>query len=319
MENLEILEPEFTGKGFQITQKIRRLDTGSGRYYVMENALGLLQPYMSVTTAIGASFPPSAFLLEWQRNQGGHEAYRYELKARADYGTFMHVCIGKYIEAWYGLPTAQGYLEGEYINVEALIADQLREFTTVPYKYIVDESEWKRKALLHIYSFAAFFQEKQVDILALEIPVANDNFLREFCDEAVAPLAGCIDLVCWLLFNGKPTLSIVDFKSGKDFHESHIRQLAIYRELWNAAYPDHQIEKIFNWRPNDWRDKPTYTLENQTPKKEANLKAINHALAAYFMHNPVKLPPKKLYAPIKRGAPVENFVKIGNEGDQSWD
>lgn len=54
----------------------------------------------------------------------------------------------------------------------------------------------------------------------------------------------------------------------KGFYESHEMQLALCYEMWNDKNRGiFEVEKIFNWSPNDWVSNPVYNFKDQTKNK----------------------------------------------------
>ena len=91
-----------------------------------------------------------------------------------------------------------------------------------------------------------------------------------------------IDLVCTLQTKEGRKTAIVDFKSGRNgFSEEHELQLHLYRDMWHENFPEHQIDKVFNFSPKDWRkEKPTYNFKDQTESEMAAVRDDILAIAA---------------------------------------
>lgn len=306
LENFELIEPAFIGAGWQPPKKsYHRQDTdGEGRYYWSENELGINVPYLSVTTALGRALPTSPPLAEWKANQGGHEAYVHVLQAAADYGTFMHACIQRFVEIYFKFP------EINPIEPLDIIQETLKDFKYVPYKFLIKEYQWVARAKNDLYSFNKWLQDKDVVPVYIEAIFGTDNFIK-IDDDAKLPVAGALDLVCELTFNKRRLFSIVDHKSGQNFWDSHVKQLGMYQDIYNEQN-ERQVEAVFNWRPTDWRKTPTYVFEHQTPKY--NRKALQLMLAGYYLENPFTVPPRKIYEPITRDCPDQNFARAERSG-----
>lgn len=269
--DIEELSALYFDKYALIEPPIRmyRLNAGGNRYYYNyphDNA----EPefYPSVTTIISQTLPKSKYLEKW----GWDNFHSYEEKnafvdERAYYGTFLHIQIADFlINKNYNLDELKGKLK-QYIECEKL-----------PFKFINYADELKKDML----SFAKFCIDTNLKPLAIEIVLAHpDNCY-----------GGAIDLVCELdleikCFHGevyktgkrkgqpKQTVkrervrAIGDFKSGrKGFYESHKIQLKAYQEMWNVNYPNIPVDYTFNWSPKEWRNEPSYNLEDQTNSKE---------------------------------------------------
>ena len=211
---------------------------GHRYYYVFEDGEPVFFP--SVTTLLRQTMPTSPFLIKWMVENGDAATEKRDMAAA--YGTLMHAEIEKLlIGRSYDLDkvpeVVQAYMERENI------AD----------KYFF---EWAPKLRKDLLAFAQFAKDWQVKPMAVEISLYHPDYRY----------AGCIDLPCWLTDKkGNTFPAIVDFKSGrKGFWEEHELQLELYRMMWNKAYPECEVERIFNWSPKDWRTSPTYNFKEQT-------------------------------------------------------
>lgn len=247
-------------------QRVYRLQSGGDRLYYTYDENGEPEFYISVTSMIQKTTPTSPHLIKWMAEMGYEESKQYASE-RADYGTFMHAEIARLlIDRTLNLDEMKHRL-GEYIEANEL-----------PAGFMIHLDELRKDLL----AFAQFVIDHKVKPLAIEIVLTHYK-----------GYAGAIDLPCVMEIEedgldeenpyksgprkGQPREvkvkrdihAIIDFKSGrKGFYEDHEIQLAAYREMWNEAYPDKQVERIFNWAPNDWRGTtPTYKLKDQTNSK----------------------------------------------------
>lgn len=264
MNTLELINglsvEEMTAKFFDeaiivAPYKVFQLNSNGFRYYYKFDDDGEPTFYPSVTTILSQVMPKSPYLEKWINEMGAENAERYKME-RASYGTFMHSQFEKLlIEGEYNLDTLQEQL-AEYIDENSLPKDFI---------YYCDDL---KKDLL---AFAQFIIDYDVKPIAIEIGLVHPE----------KKYAGCVDLVCSMRESPKSEeriRCIIDFKSGrKGFHEEHELQLEMYRQMWNYNYPDHAIERIFNFSPKDWRKLPTYNLKEQTDSE--NLAKLPHLLA----------------------------------------
>lgn len=231
-----LLEPEY---------KLYQLNSNGQRYYY-RFVDGEPEFYPSVTTILDRTLKQSPFLIKWLANKGMEEAERYR-DERAAYGTFMHAQFEKLlIERTYNLD---------------MLKENLRlyiESKNLPQDFIFYADDLKKDML----AFAQFVKDYDVRPLAVEIALVHPD----------KGYAGMIDLPCTMVKPGKDERfrAIVDFKSGRNgFYEGCELQLHMYMDMWNANYPDHTIERVFNFSPKDWRKKPTYNLKEQTDSPNA--------------------------------------------------
>ena len=227
--------------------KVWQLNSKGHRYYYRYDENGNPEFFPSVTTILSQTLPKSPFLIQWIADKGMDEAERYK-QERAAYGTFMHGAFEELIIARsYDLDGLKGKLKA-YIESERL-----------PVDFINYADDLKKDVL----AFAQFVIDYDVRPFAVEIALVHPFY----------KYAGMIDCPCTILDRpgGKNRIrAIVDFKSGrKGFYEEAEIQLHLYREMWNANFEQHQIEKCFNFSPKDWRKKPSYNLKDQTDSPNA--------------------------------------------------
>lgn len=260
----EVCVPEFLDPNWMREQpeEVFRLDRKGRRYYYTLDENNNPTFYISVTTFIQNSLPTSPFLTEWKVQQG--ENYAEVAEERAHYGTFLHIQCGELlIDSTYNLDTLPYKLE-KYADEHKLQPSFLKH-----------SEELKRDVL----AFAQFIIDKEVTPIAIEIVLTD----RE------RGLAGAVDLVCEMNVEEKVLseqryqsgprkgqrkevkeiqrqVCIVDIKSGrKGFWESHEIQLHQYWRMWDMAFPNVRVQKVFNWAPSDWRPPiPSYKLKDQT-------------------------------------------------------
>lgn len=218
--------------------RLWRYDKTEDRFYyrIIGNQL---KPYLSVTSFTQKILPTSPYLMRWY-GDNGNDVAEYKKNLSAEYGTILHMEIAKAIK------------NNSYSFRE--LETTLMEVITEQYKYCY--ADWLFSLKKDLMSFFEFYAQQVVKVISLEIPVCSDNF----------DLAGTVDLVCQVQFDGKPVNAIVDFKSGrKGFFEAHELQLHCYKEIWNERFGDlFEVSHVFNWAPNAWRKKPTFKFKNQT-------------------------------------------------------
>lgn len=235
--------------------RLFQLNSDGHRYYYRFNDAGEPEFYPSVTTLLKQVMPTPPALLDWMI-ANGKDGSAEKRDLAAAYGTFMH---------------------GQF---ETLIINRRYDFDSVPatlLTYMERENlpekvfaEWLPKVRKDVLAFAQFIKDWNVKPLAVEIGLYHPKF----------HYAGCLDLPCVMTDpkTGKSFVAIVDFKSGrKGFYEEHELQLHLYREMWNAHYPEMPVARVFNFSPKDWRKAPTYNLKDQTDSE--NVKKLPYLLA----------------------------------------
>lgn len=223
-------------------EKLYQLNSGGHRYYYRYDENGEPQFFPSVTTILSQTLPKPIYLEKWIAEQGWENAERYK-NERASYGTFMHAQFEDVlINKTYDLDSLNERLK-QYI-----------ERNKLPEDFIYHADELKKDVL----AFAQFVIDYDVRPLAVEIALAHPE--RHY--------AGMIDLVCemaQLPGSDKRILALIDFKSGrKSFYEAHEIQLHMYLEMWNLNFPQHHVERVYNFAPKDWKKAPSYHFTDQT-------------------------------------------------------
>lgn len=228
-------------------ERLYQLNGSGHRYYYRYDEDGTPHFYPSVTTILSQTMPQNPFLVKWIADMGYEEAERYKLE-RASYGTFMHAQFERLIiEKGYDLDKLRDRLK-DYIEVNRL-----------PQDFINYADDLKKDVL----AFAQFIFDYDVRPIAVEIALYHPE----------KNYAGMIDLPCRMrkkIGSDEYINAIVDFKSGrKGFYEEHELQLHLYKDMWEANYPDIKIDKLYNFSPKDWRKSPTYNLKDQTNSANA--------------------------------------------------
>ena len=234
----------FDDKALKLApEPLYRLDRNGHRYYYRFDETGQPDFFPSITTLISQTLPTSQFLIKWIADIGFDRAEEYK-NERAKYGTFMH---GEYAEM---LITRQYNLDSLKTRLLSYMENNFLPFD------FVDYADDLRKNML---SLAQFILDYDVEPVAIEMPLLHP-YMR---------YGATLDLVCWLTLDGQRQLVIVDFKSGKGFYESNEVQLHAQKEAWNFHFEPLPIKRVFNWRPKDWRNKPTYHFCEQTQSPNA--------------------------------------------------
>lgn len=219
-------------------EQLYRLDRAGHRYYYRFDEKGNPDFFPSITTLIKQTLPTSEFLIKWIADIGYDRAESYK-NERGNYGTFMH---GEY---------AQMLINRTY-DLDSLVT-RLSNYIWVnrlPHDFI-DYADDLRKNML---SLAQFIIDMDLKPLAIELPLVHP-YMR---------FAATLDLPCTIKYKGERFPCIIDFKSGKNFYEACEVQLHGQKECWNFHFDKMPIQRVFNWRPKEWRDKPTYHFQEQT-------------------------------------------------------
>lgn len=249
-------------------EPVYRLDSSGHRYYYTFDEDGEPRFFVSVTTLIKQTLPTSPQLIKWIADMGYEESQRYAAD-RAAYGTFMHAQIAELIiNRSYDLDKLRERLK-LYIESEKLPAD-----------FIGYADDFKKDLL----AFAQFMKDTKLKPLAIELVLTNkeDGYAGaiDLCAEITIEEKGFFGETYKTGANaGKPKetkreraiRAIIDFKSGrKGFFPEHEIQLHAYKKMWNMNFEAHQVERVYNWSPKDWRGTtPSYNFKDQTESKNA--------------------------------------------------
>lgn len=243
--------------------QVGRVNYGNGRSYIRIKDGQLEQPfrlYTSLTTAIGSCAPMEQPLLEWHCKHGYEESKRLS-RVAADYGTLMHIEIGK-------------YLADNFYDFDA-IKETIVTYCSENNIQHRECREWKYKLPYDMAAFIAFSQEYNIKPLGIEYVLLSDRGFGTL-----------IDLVCKMdveekgFFGevyksgerkGEPKetkrmkeiTAIINFKSGRHgFYRSNGIQAICEQQLFEENFPDIKIDCAYNWSPKEWREAPSWNLKD---------------------------------------------------------
>ncbi len=250
--------------------KVGRVNYGRGRSYVKIMDGELEQPfrlYTSLTTAINTCAPMEDTLLQWYCKHGYEEANRL-VRLSQEYGTLMHIEIGKYLMMnYYDFDQVDTVVQ-EYLNANNFFDKGV--------------NEWAENLKYDVTAFIAFAQEHNVKPLGIEYVLLSDKY----------GFGTLIDLVCKMTIvekgffgevyksgekKGGPKESkrereitaCINFKSGRhQFYRSNGIQAVCEKMLWEENFPDVPLEATYNWSPKDWISVPSYNLKDWTGEVE---------------------------------------------------
>lgn len=226
--------------------------------------------FPSVSTIVRETLPTSPYMVEWIARHGVDKARAIADEA-ADYGTLMHICISQFLVA-------------RSFDLSSL--GEAVEFHVKQARLKWDTTGWPDKLRSDLLAFAQFAYDYELEPLAIEAVMCS------FEDG----IAGALDCVARMTIKetgffgetykrsgknakkGEPKVSVrktriiglLDWKSSrKGFYPEHEYALELYRKIWMRWFGEsHPVSHLFNWRPNDWRKRPTYELKDQTGKRE---------------------------------------------------
>lgn len=247
-------------------EQLFRIHVSGDRFYYRYKEDGKPKFYPSITTVIKNTTPTSPHLIKWMCDMGYEESKEYTQK-RAWYGSFLHAEIARLmIDKIIDLDTMD----------ERLLS--FMENNRIGEGFLANLNELKKDLL----AFGQFVRDYNVNPLAVEIAVHSKK-----------GFACQIDMPCTMdieekgywgetyksgVKKGLPketkkkrtVTAIVDFKSGrKGFFPEHQLQLVGCKTAWEENFPEHPIDKLYNWAPSEWISKPSYKLKEQTSKKAA--------------------------------------------------
>jgi hypothetical protein len=252
------------------------------RYYYLIQDDGTIVFAPSWTTVLKHALPTSQYLIEWYAKLG-MAAATLERDQKASYGTMMHSLIAKFMI---------GSLKD--LNYDTIVHEVMAE-EKKHLSYVLSRIHDLQKALI---SFAQFYNDKQIQPLAIEVPLYSKKW----------GIAGATDLVCKMKHDRKNIIALIDFKSGL-ITETHEYQVHGYKETFEENFPNYKIDKVFCWSPKDWRTKPTYELVDLTDKPAKDL--LPHVIEIFKAKGLDK--PKdriEIYGKIKPGMDVSNNFRV---------
>ncbi len=153
----------------------------------------------------------------------------------------------------------------------------------------------EKRHVRRLQGFERFWKDLKPQVSATEILLYNDE----------TPWAGTADLICEI--NGVRWL--LDIKTGKEYEDSHQRQLISYGILWDTMFPDFPIDKIgCLYLPEGWRkEEKSYKLKEY----EYSLETWERTFDLWEDLNP-GLPPEPKELPTVFSLKEAEDAEIGN-------
>lgn len=317
---VEHLLPEYLADEMlpQLTSpfRLRRIEIGKLRFYyeAIETQDGYdILLYLGSTGFIKSVLPENKYLTNWRIDlavsMSSAEKVDEYVDLTADYGTIMHMSFADICKTGRFVPD----------RITDIVASRVIQKNTPAFLHRM----WLEAIMMDCLSFMQFIHDYEVNVLAIEFPIKYRG------------VGTCIDLVAQITTKekgfwgevyksgdkkGEPKesyrlntfVAIIDFKSGrKGFYDSHEAQLEYCKEAWNSFFAGtpYEVKKVFNWSPNDWREKPTYKLKDQTDSK------FNGQLdALYSMGNIFKI-----FEIDKNQKRITNNIPLGETTDGSYE
>ncbi len=248
--------------------KLRRVNTKLGRfYYTHDDSMADPKIYMGMTSILSAVVPRPQQLIDWMVSMG--PSYKEYVAVKASFGTLLHLQIANFC------------LNGNKYNfdeVESIVKDYVRSEPKeiIESKYF-NLSEWIENIKSDVLAWSVFVKDYKVSPIAIEIPLIHPSGFSGTID---IPARMTIDVEgdfgekyksgprkgeVKLTKQPKEIIAIIDIKSTRkgSAHLDYRIQLAGYRRLMEANFPEIKIEKLYNWSPKEWRDQPSYTLSEK--------------------------------------------------------
>ena len=252
-------------------QNMRRLNAGSGRYYVNSDK----EAFCSSTTFVDAVLPQSKHLDSWRmkmlQHLGSQQKVEEFVMSTADYGTLLHIAVGEFCKS----------RSVDLFNLEGWFFSEFHNVLKFPKAVAIAATDDILKDYLAILQF---FHDYNCTVIAVELPVyfRTAEVLGEHTINPFGGIATQIDFVVSMRKTPKSKEYInvlVNLKSGKSgFHDSHLYQLCAERSAYNARFGEVlAIDEVANLAPSNWRTKPSYKFKLRTKEADAvNNKYLNY-------------------------------------------
>jgi hypothetical protein len=241
------------------------------------------------TTVIQNCSPTPHELMEWKIRLG--DKAKVFSGGAADYGSFGHYMISELIKGE-KLIFDSLWIESKmekYMNKTGKDFDRCME-------YVKQE---KRNMLKDLYCFIKWYQDFKVKPIVCEYPIFVEFEEPEQRGSFyVGKYSAILDFVCELTLpaikSGKnkreeeTIKAIVDwkFRHSHAFYEGEKVQLHAQHEAWKWLHPDIEIDRQYNWSPNDFRlsskDPKYYDFKDQTVKENSQV-SIPDLWESYLM------------------------------------
>jgi len=266
----------------------RYQDRATRWYYQLIDGAPVLYP--SVTSIINKSYPEPDYIIKLKADMGLSKFYQW-LNEKAHFGTFIHERLSETL------------IDGFY-DFSKLHSD-IDEYTQ-DHKLNFDNNFWHYDAPKYLHCFFKFFNEVNIEPLAIELPIIYDETIT-------LGYASLIDCVAYIdVKKGKKTerkLVLLDWKTGTNFFPHHELQLQMYAEAFYGTYMI-EADLLMNVIPN-----ATFTNYKTKTYDQITTNEIMHYVRFYNKLVPkpqdILINKKDMY---KLGEPVSDvFEKITAE------
>ncbi len=222
-QNVKKIKRELTLFRFQ--EKNRRW------YYEYDFDTDDVQFYPSVTSILNTAYPTPEFIIKLKADMGIAK-YNQWLSEKAHLGTFIHEELSDIM------------LFGEYqFDKLSKRIEEYAEKNNLRFNY----KWWHFKAKDYLMCFMKFFEDVQIEPLAVELPIKYWN------EEYHLGYASLIDCVAYInVKKGRKTerkLAIIDWKTGSNVFPTHELQLQMYDVAFYDTY-GMEADVMLNVFPN---------------------------------------------------------------------
>lgn len=252
------VEPIYSASGARALQNslnaqtLYRAPFGSdgARYYFRKGVRLFYAGYSLWTSSV---IPKSSFLLQWMVDEG--EAGKQKALEARVYGSALHHIIAEIereggqsfkfdgdVAAWWK-DIVRTYIESNGLN------------------YFLLFETWCQQVKNDIFAWFAFKRDYKVNVLAVEFPVYDDDYL----------IATPADVIALMEVDGREVSAAIDIKATTRAvagSTEYALQLYFIRHAFNKLHGHHfAIERTFNWSLMDRSKSPgKYRLEEQVFK-----------------------------------------------------
>ncbi|MBS4000782.1 MAG: hypothetical protein KGZ71_09910 [Desulfobulbaceae bacterium] len=273
-----IVEPElviFDRDALKVApRKLYRFDTDGKRWYYefLDSMNTVPMFYCGVTSSIASLdlLPSSEGLYFYYNKFSSMEAAKQDMQRKADYGSFIHVLISRFIK----LRTL------EFADMDDLVA-----LYKAHYDLDYSNRHWADRAIKDLIAVKNWMDDYEVKPLATELVLpGKDGYATAvdlICEMTLGSGQNCKVLKTDIKNGTMQTVrAAIDFKTGDGFYETHEMQMEAVRRVVNENLPELKVTKMFNVSPKGITDLKC-EMKDQTDKV-THTALVNDAPITYF-------------------------------------